>query len=382
MSISSGATLFSAALWGRDDIAKDLLSKGHDPNAIDEEGKTPLHTCAVFDSGTIARQLVAAKASIDVEDKDGNTPLEVAIRFNAVDVVAAVLDGGAPLTARKHDKKGAEIDELFTPLHLACQHKRVESTLILVRRKAPINAVDKLGRTPLHIATLEGALDVIKVLIDYGAKTDVFDNRCRSALHWAIERNNEKVALFLASHTNAASINAADDIKRPCIQWAVLQQSWRVTKRLIERGADLMREYSRTGKRIVHIAAEDDGAWEVVRVLIQTQSLINVAMEDGWTPLLLAAKNGCSNVCKVLLKAKADIDLELVEHSWNALHVACYYGSVGCVEELLFAGADTEKTDEVRYLQQSAVLIFESSCHYSSGGVPSTWLLAAVMMPL
>mmetsp|Transcript_7488 Transcript_7488/g.19333 ORF Transcript_7488/g.19333 Transcript_7488/m.19333 type:complete len:144 (+) Transcript_7488:615-1046(+) len=143
-----------------------------------------------------------------------------------------------------------------------------------------------------------------------------------------------------------------------------------------------MREYSRTGKRIVHIAAEDDGAWEVVRVLIQTQSLINVAMEDGWTPLLLAAKNGCSNVCKVLLKAKADIDLELVEHSWNALHVACYYGSVGCVEELLFAGADTEKTDEVRYLQQSAVLIFESSCHYSSGGVPSTWLLAAVMMPL
>ena len=59
----------------------------------------------------------------------------------------------------------------LSPLHFAVQNFKKKSLIFLCRITPPqgINAVDIFGRTPLHQAAAKGDLDMILILINFGA---------------------------------------------------------------------------------------------------------------------------------------------------------------------------------------------------------------------
>mmetsp|Transcript_5617 Transcript_5617/g.13193 ORF Transcript_5617/g.13193 Transcript_5617/m.13193 type:complete len:341 (-) Transcript_5617:54-1076(-) len=64
-----------------------------------------------------------------------------------------------------------------TALHAAIYKKnRTAARLLLAKGRANVNAQDLKGRTPLHVAALEGDRGTIKVLLDFGAKMDLQNN--------------------------------------------------------------------------------------------------------------------------------------------------------------------------------------------------------------
>ena len=45
--------------------------------------------------------------------------------------------------------------------------------------------VDRVGRTALHHAAINGNSEVVELLIKMGASVNAFDKKDRRALHWA-----------------------------------------------------------------------------------------------------------------------------------------------------------------------------------------------------
>jgi ankyrin repeat protein len=80
---------------------KQLLDKGADANATDEEGFTPLHFAASRDSVEVVRLLLDAGAEVNAQSGSGETPMYNAIRNTtpgALDIIRLLRERGADPT--------------------------------------------------------------------------------------------------------------------------------------------------------------------------------------------------------------------------------------------------------------------------------------------
>ena len=139
--------LLDAAAQGDASSVVLLLDHGADIEAMDDEGRTPLHEAAAFNTEpAVAAVLLDHGANIEARADEGITPLHAAAAQNAEPAVAALLlDRGADIAAR--DNYGA------TPLHRAAENN-VEPAVaaLLLDRGADIDAVSRDRHTPLHRA--------------------------------------------------------------------------------------------------------------------------------------------------------------------------------------------------------------------------------------
>jgi len=63
-----------------------------------------------------------------------------------------------------------------------------------------INEIDSNGRTPLHIASEAGNLQISKLLIMQGANVNIQDKQGYTPLHLAIKSSNNSISKVLASN--------------------------------------------------------------------------------------------------------------------------------------------------------------------------------------
>jgi len=112
-----------------------------------------------------ALDLIAGGADVNAKDESSNTPLYYAASYpKALIVVVALIRRGADPNI---PCKGG-----FTPLLQACLRKNLDVADYLVSHKANVNANDKDGVTPLHLAAEFGGLNRMKLvtlLLDNGA---------------------------------------------------------------------------------------------------------------------------------------------------------------------------------------------------------------------
>ena len=92
---------------------------------------------------------------------------------------------------------GAEVDALDgigrSPLHFAAQHGRAEVAGLLIRSGAEVDRPAADGMTPLHWAAQEGHAEVARLLLRGGAEADRPDGRGRTPLHRAAWRGQSEV---------------------------------------------------------------------------------------------------------------------------------------------------------------------------------------------
>lgn len=77
-----------------------------------------------------------------------------------------------------------------TPLQLAAEHGCLNVVYLLIERKAEVEAEDRLGRRPLHLAAQRGHTDVCLALVDAGdADVHAQDHDGNTPLHLAAKAN-------------------------------------------------------------------------------------------------------------------------------------------------------------------------------------------------
>ena len=95
-------------------------------------------------------------------------------------------------------KRGADVDAInkmgVTPLHIVTYRNSIETAKLLIDKGADVEAKNEYGHTPLHKATLYNFIEIAKLLLDAGADVNVEDEDGETPLGWA--GSDEMEALF------------------------------------------------------------------------------------------------------------------------------------------------------------------------------------------
>ena len=158
-----------AALAGEHfQTARILRDNGADPNVGGSVGVTPLHSAAYHGQLQMVQALVLeCQADVNVRNDYGQTPLhDLSNDFDSDrnvsqlrEVSQFLIEHGADVNARSSD--------LSTPLHTAARCGRIEVVRLLLEYGANVDAEDRRGKNPFQVARDP---DIIKLLSEHDAK--------------------------------------------------------------------------------------------------------------------------------------------------------------------------------------------------------------------
>ena len=184
----------------------------------------------------------------------------------------------------------------------------------------------EIGRIhPLHMYAWSNVpedkqLEILRLLIEAGAKVNGRDEAGRTALHLAVSRLHSAAAELLLKH--GADVNARDDTGRTPIYSLDNRAAYFNSKFVKATEKDSI---SRSMARMARLLAANDAR-------------MDVRDQDGRTPLCLLAANAPGAVLDVLLKAGADPNAADKKGD-TPLRRAFDHGNVSAIKVLLAHGA-------------------------------------------
>ncbi|CAH0023250.1 unnamed protein product [Clonostachys rhizophaga] len=261
--------------------------------------------------GKILKGMSPEEVNAKDDGDEGRTALHHVARRGLQGVVARLLNHGAMVSAQ--DAKRNQ------PLFLSCQGGFVETTTELLEHGAKdfIDARNRFGQTALHFACRKGRSPIVKVLLEYEAKTNIVSNGNRSPIFDASSRGHPEIVQLLLSH-----------------------KSWNKVL--------LGKKVTATGRTPLH-AAVYKGHDEIAEKLLESGSKLGICDIQGWTPLMAATKQKSVGLMKLLLepsRASQDRQLEKADkEKFTPLRAAAAQGFLTGVDMLIKAGAKCTSVD-------------------------------------
>jgi serine/threonine-protein phosphatase 6 regulatory ankyrin repeat subunit B len=151
------SALFGAAYFGFKDSIKLLLEQDADVNMADFEGCTPLHYACQQGNSDAVNSLCLGGALTTLVDIEGRSPAYVAALASKLACVRALVAHNGFLDAPPDNKNCAP---LFAALAIDDNPELVK---LLVEGGAKVDVQDGDGHTPLHHAAAKGRLEAAKV---------------------------------------------------------------------------------------------------------------------------------------------------------------------------------------------------------------------------
>ncbi|KAJ0164028.1 Ankyrin-1 [Colletotrichum tanaceti] len=229
--------LHSASSGGHVEIVNLFLEKGASPAAGDHNGWTPLHSASSGGHFEVVDLLLKKGASPTARDHDGWTPLAAASSGGRVEVAKLLVEKGA--TASVGDRRGIthiDMDKLligkgadifdadnkgWTPLHVASREGSVELVrLLLERRPDLVDARDKTGRTSLFYAAIQGRSEAVRLLLSHRASANATDRYNASPLIAAARNGHAGVVEILLKEDGVVRLAHKDNSGRSALCWA------------------------------------------------------------------------------------------------------------------------------------------------------------------
>ena len=386
--------LIWASDYGRDGMVDKLIAEGADVNATSHNGETALIKTSKWGYGGIVTRLINAGAKIDLVDNNGHTALtasfinpENSIMHN---VASLLIDAGSAshaalmaackkgneevvnhLIAAEVDVNVAADNKGETALMVACAGGHAAVVTQLISANANVNAKDNNGSTALIEASRYGYETIVTQLLDAKADVDVISNKGYTALMLASWRGHETIVTQLLDAKDAKDAKADVNVINNKGYTALMLASWRgretIVDKLMQAGANINAtsidghtpficaisngHEAVAGKLIIAgsnshtvlMAACKKGNEKTVKRLIATKIVdVNVATDDGFTPLMMACAGGHEAVVDKLMQAGADINAKNKE-GCTALSIAKKNNHEGVVLKLRAAMESTSK---------------------------------------
>ncbi|XP_014819132.1 PREDICTED: protein phosphatase 1 regulatory subunit 12A isoform X5 [Calidris pugnax] len=180
----------------------------------------------------------------------------------------------------------------------ACIDDNVDMVKFLVENGANINQPDNEGWIPLHAAASCGYLDIAEYLISQGAHVGAVNSEGDTPLDIAEEEAMEEL---LQNEVNRQGVDieaARKEEERIMLRDA---RQW------LNSGHINDVRHAKSGGTALHVAAAK-GYTEVLKLLIQARYDVNIKDYDGWTPLHAAAHWGKEEACRILVENLCDME--------------------------------------------------------------------------
>src|SRR5438067_1224273 len=249
----------------------------------------------------------------------------------ADDTLAGLVQAGNRDAALKSIAAGADVNAAqgdgTTPLHWAVYKLDAELTRALLQRGARPNVVNNYGSSPLAEAVKVADARLVGMLLDAGSDANVPNQEGQTALMLAARAGSLDVAELLVRH--GANVNAREKWRgQTALMWAADAGSAGLTRFLISRKADVnaralandwptqmtgepRNQYRPTGGLTPLLYAARSGCTDCVKALLDAGADVNHPNPDGVTPLMVAIDNFAFDTAKLLFERGAN------PHVWD-----------------------------------------------------------------
>jgi len=250
-----------------------------------------------------------------------------------IDAIEKQIKNGAPVNAK--NKMG------ITPLHLAALNNRYELVKKLIDKKADVNAKTSKDAffaffTPLHFASQKDAnIPTVKLLIENGADLNARGGLGSTPLHHAIVFKAPVLAEELIRM--GADVNASSNDKKTPLHRAAGKKFYSVVELLIKKGADINAKDDKGCTCLFEATLDNDA--KMIKLLLDKGAKINEADNNGDTALHLAVTSEKFEAFKELLNGRAAVNC-VNKDGRTPLHSAIYHKDASFCEPLLKYGAD------------------------------------------
>ncbi|RSL65837.1 hypothetical protein CEP54_004070 [Fusarium duplospermum] len=246
--------LHTAALKGYDSVAELLIQKGAKLDAVQPEtGSTPMHLAAEMDQVAVMQVLHFYGADIGSANKEQMTPLLLAIEAGHIEaatfliqqkvdinlaaanaektalhlaidqqnehLMEILLQNGADPNAYpptvNNGKKSGTCTKFRNPLSYCVNNGWLDGIQLLLKHNADVNSNWLEGGTALHIASTYSRQGAARLLLENGARTDIWDGR-RAPLHSAAAAGDKDVL--------EALLDKSRDLKKRYGYWNLLRR--------------------------------------------------------------------------------------------------------------------------------------------------------------
>ena len=337
-----------ASLNGHTPIVKLLLKEGAKVNAQTERPHyaqkihgfpyaTAIQLAVLNGHSEVVDLLLMNGASIDQINSHGLQPLLYAPN---AEIVGLLLRKGADVNAKVPDHYCKEYKIFWD----GSEYQMV-----------PTHAA--AGETRLMSAASNGDSDIVKLLCDQGASTDVIDGQGQTALHKACIAGHVETVRVLLAHT-CQQINNKDLRFMTPLDYAVKYRHLDVGYVLLHAGADT----KDLNVLALPKAAEIEDI-KMVELLLDLGVSVNSFDHEGKTALQYAVEHNYVSIVQLLIERQAMVNLHSHINAFRPtlLITASATGYVEIVKILLKAGADCDSVD---YNKRTALFHAVKSHHY------------------
>lgn len=211
----------------------------------------------------------------------------------------------------------------------------LELTQMLLRAGADARRANRYGVTPLQLAAVNGSVAAATALIEAGADPNVVLPEGETILMTAARTGQPDLLRLLIDR--GARVEAREKwYGETALIWAVAENHPDATKVLLERGADvnvrsaaLAFPRRRTGQSVLSLGswtplmyAARENALDAARVLVAAKADLNLTDPDGATALVIAILNANYEFAAFLLDVGADPNVVDNEAGMGALYAA------------------------------------------------------------
>ncbi|TVY17972.1 Ankyrin-3 [Lachnellula arida] len=343
--------------WWQVDAIEYLINNGAQVDALDANGQTPLqvassHTkyCSATRKGFFKPQcsemLLRLGADPNRTDDEGLTPLNKA--GSDTDIIRIILKYGADVSAGRKGVLASAIESgniqvLKVYLEHGADCNILDTSKLSLRNIEYDRSRGIQNRYPLTIAALQpasgswsssAAKEMVKLLLDYGAKVDVPVNDAEPLLHFMFQRATSSVLRPFLENPNL-DLNMRDSQGRTVFMAAcssTVDSEARLGS-LLPRSekARLKTEYipaymlladsQRYGSTIDYLATDNKGRHLIFYLLEKrndkvldrflpipgVKALVRQKNNEGFSPLHLAFQSGMISLCLKLINEGADL---------------------------------------------------------------------------
>ena len=342
----SSTLLHDAARTNQVETMRFLIEMGSPINGVDADGNTALHVATNACAFEAIQFLLNKSADNTILNNSQDAALHIAVRSGNVDLVNVFLQHeSVDLIVAGYRKR--------TPLHIAAEHDLVDvvdafnNAICVVKQwkeKASFRlcAADSDNLTPIHFAARCGSAKVLRYMISHctehgypiEAVLKFIDEEQSTPLHVAIDSGHLNVVKVLLEFGASPIARNGDQI--PPFHLACFQGRLEMVEAMVEQGGlEIIHEPSSSGQTPLHWGSRSIHSGHIIRYLISKGANLSHVDSQGQTALHSAIIFGSLEAVKELTKDDGD-SLYITDNlGRNVIHYAVFHNRKAILLTLL-----------------------------------------------